>query len=180
MPAAALVRHPSSPSPARSVEASFDLNECGEATFRYWVRGATAELLIAPTRTPRRRSNLWETTCFEAFIRPAGGEGYVEFNFSPSGEWAAWRLDGYRAGFRPAPDCPPPVMRRTQRLGAFDLAVTLAFDWLPFAPARLGLSAILEDRTGGKSFWALRHPPGAPDFHHADCFAYELTERPHP
>jgi len=26
----------------------------------------------------------------------------------------------------------------------------------------------------GLSYWALRHPPGGPDFHHADCFAMEL------
>ena len=39
---------------------------------------------------------------------------------------------------------------------------------------RLGLSAVIEDTSGGKSYWALAHPPGKPDFHHADCFALEL------
>jgi hypothetical protein len=38
---------------------------------------------------------------------------------------------------------------------------------------RLGLSALIEDSDGGKSFWALAHPPGAPDFHHADNFVDE-------
>ena len=40
---------------------------------------------------------------------------------------------------------------------------------------RLGLSAVIEDTNGHKSYWALAHPPGKPDFHHADCFAYELS-----
>ncbi len=39
---------------------------------------------------------------------------------------------------------------------------------------RIGLSAIIEDRDGAKSYWALAHPPGAPDFHHPDCFTAQL------
>jgi hypothetical protein len=42
-------------------------------------------------------------------------------------------------------------------------------------PWHLGLSAIVEDTNGGKSYWALAHPPGKPDFHHADCFTLELS-----
>lgn len=40
---------------------------------------------------------------------------------------------------------------------------------------RMGLSAIIETNDGTKSYWALRHPPGKPDFHHRDCFALELA-----
>jgi hypothetical protein len=42
------------------------------------------------------------------------------------------------------------------------------------APWRLGLSAVIEDTRGSLSYWALAHPPGKPDFHHADGFALEL------
>jgi hypothetical protein len=38
----------------------------------------------------------------------------------------------------------------------------------------MGISAILVERDGRKSYWALAHPPGEPDFHHPDCFALEL------
>jgi hypothetical protein len=38
----------------------------------------------------------------------------------------------------------------------------------------LGLSVVLEEKNGAKSYWALAHPPGKPDFHHEDCFAHEL------
>ena len=44
----------------------------------------------------------------------------------------------------------------------------------PDLPWRLGLSAVIEAEDGTKSYWALNHPPGAPDFHHKDCFALEL------
>jgi len=38
----------------------------------------------------------------------------------------------------------------------------------------IGLAAVIEELDGTKSYWALAHPPGAPDFHHADCFALTL------
>jgi hypothetical protein len=38
----------------------------------------------------------------------------------------------------------------------------------------LGLSVIVEDIDGNRSFWALAHPPGAPDFHHAACFTAQV------
>jgi len=48
--------------------------------------------------------------------------------------------------------------------------------WLPTdQPWKLGLSAVIEERNGRKSYWALRHPAGQPDFHHPDCFALELA-----
>ena len=41
-------------------------------------------------------------------------------------------------------------------------------------PWRAGLSAVLEADDGTRAFWALAHPPGQPDFHHADAFALSL------
>jgi hypothetical protein len=37
-----------------------------------------------------------------------------------------------------------------------------------------GVSAVIEEANGAKSYWALAHPPGKPDFHHPDCFRLEL------
>lgn len=39
---------------------------------------------------------------------------------------------------------------------------------------QIALSAVIEEKDGTKSYWALRHPPGKPDFHHPDCFALTL------
>jgi len=44
----------------------------------------------------------------------------------------------------------------------------------------LALSAVIEEAKGNKSYWALVHPPGKPDFHHRDSFAYELSPAVHP
>ena len=44
----------------------------------------------------------------------------------------------------------------------------------------IGLSAILEEEDGTKSYWALAHPPDKPDFHHAGLLrrAASLNSRP--
>ena len=38
----------------------------------------------------------------------------------------------------------------------------------------LGLAAVIESGNGDLSYWALKHPPGKPDFHHAHGFVYEV------
>jgi hypothetical protein len=57
----------------------------------------------------------------------------------------------------------------------FELAVALD---LPDGPAdrawRIGLTAVIEELNGDKSYWALAHAPGQPDFHHAAGFVLEL------
>ena len=39
---------------------------------------------------------------------------------------------------------------------------------------KVGLSVVIEELGGTKSYWALAHPPGKPDFHHPACFAATL------
>ena len=41
-------------------------------------------------------------------------------------------------------------------------------------PLRIAVAAVIEDGAGRLSYWALRHPPGRPDFHHRDNFVLEL------
>ena len=60
----------------------------------------------------------------------------------------------------------------------YELQVWLELDRLSSLPHdaawRLGLSAVIEEMSGRKSYWALAHPPGKADFHHSDCFGREL------
>jgi hypothetical protein len=57
----------------------------------------------------------------------------------------------------------------------FELDATLDLASLPAAAWALGLTAVIEETNGRKSYWALKHPPGKPDFHHADCFAAQIA-----
>jgi hypothetical protein len=165
-----LTAHPEFPSQAVCcVEIEIAHSALGTASLTYIVTGDIAAVVL-PTPAPARRTDeLWRATCFEAFLRPDPGEAYLEFNFSPSTQWAAYRFTGYRAGMAPLEIRPLDidVHRDAKRL---ELRVSIR----AAAPACLAISAIIEEAGGRKSYWALAHPPGRPDFHHAACFAYEL------
>jgi len=117
---------------------------------------------------------LWRHTCMEVFVRPPSPGPYLEFNFAPSGQWAAYRFSGYRAGMAPLTGPRPP--RIEQRLTSERLLLSAAVE-LPgdlTAPVRLALAAVLEDTVGHLSYWALRHAGDRPDFHHPDSFGFEI------
>jgi hypothetical protein len=125
---------------------------------------------------PSRADDLWRTTCFEAFVR--AGAGYYEFNLASSGQWAAYGFDGYRSGMASAAGAEIYTLEVSTRDRSFELSVELDLDGLPGLPAnaswRLGLSAVIEETSGARSYWALAHAPGKPDFHHPDAFAFDL------
>lgn len=140
---------------------------------RYRVSGIVADLRIPPPATPARTDALWQHTCFEAFLRPRGGDAYLEFNFAPSTEWAAYSFAGYRSEMRVVADAAVAIdVEQTDET----LEITALLEGLPTnAEWRLGVSAVMEEKSGRRSYWALAHPPGKPDFHHNDCFALELV-----
>ena len=139
---------------------------------RWRIEGAGA-LVVPPFAGRRRADGLWQTTCFELFV---GGEteGYCEFNFSPSEAWAAYDFTGYRAGMSEREILRAPVggLRGTEDLRLFDVAVPRIA--LPPLPWCVGLSAVLEEEGGAKSYWALAHPAGKADFHDPACFALTI------
>jgi hypothetical protein len=140
---------------------------------RYFVTGSE-DLVLPKWASPRRRDGLWESTCFEAFLRPAGGEAYFEFNFSPSTEWAAYRFETHRAGRSDLQVPVDPFATRGESPSDPVLEVDLDLSALPNVPLDLGLCAVIEEGGGRKSYWALAHPPGEPDFHNPACFTLQL------
>lgn len=122
-------------------------------------------------------TDLWRHTCFEAFIAIEGEAAYHEFNFAPSGEWAAYELRAYRDGHPVSNETLTPhiVVRSTVNRLELDASVRLDFlsDAHARAPLRIGLSAVIE-ASDGISYWALRHPSDKPDFHDADGFTLRL------
>jgi hypothetical protein len=175
----ALTPHPDTPSEAvRRIEVEV-ARRGRDLALSFRLTGSLDRLLIPPPAPPVRADGLWQHSCFEAFIRPAGSEAYREFNFSPSGEWAAYRFDSYRSGMSDLEEFPPP--RIATRSGeVLEVEVGLVPGLPGESTWQLGLSAVVEEASGGKSYWALAHPPGQPDFHSRDCFALELAPPPRP
>lgn len=168
-----LTAHPATPpSGEMQIECSFSF-KMGWAQFRYRVR-TRCPVLLPPFAGKRRADDLWRTTCFELFVRHGEGPAYSEFNFSPSERWAAYQFDAYRSRPRDRPLPRDPVCTIRQGRGMIILDAVLPLAGLPELAAKAGLSAVIEEETGTRSYWALFHPGGKPDFHHPDCFRLDL------
>jgi len=137
----------------------------------YVVEGDTALLALPEPQKPCRTDGLWQSTCFELFARCSDGT-YLEFNFSPSEQWAAYLFSSYRDGMEPWPvDMPPSISACDE---GYALVVSVTLD-VPTEATMFGLSAVIVEKNGTKSYWALAHPPsGPPDFHDPACFKLEL------
>src|SRR5258706_375631 len=70
----------------------------GPLAVAYVIEGELARLRIPAPRPPRVGERLWQHTCCEVFVAREGRAGYHEFNFAPSGEWAAYAFRHYREG----------------------------------------------------------------------------------
>jgi hypothetical protein len=145
--------------------------------FAYVMTGKISDVTMPPAAASARTDELWRHTCFEAFV--GAGVAYYEFNFAPSTHWAAYRFSGYRTGMRVATEISAPRIAVQSSLERYTLQASLELDQLLFprgAMLRLGLSAVIEENSGRRSYWALAHPTGKADFHHSDCFTMKLSE----
>lgn len=175
----ALTLHPGSHCGAATrIDVEIGRPRLGNLVLGYSVTGRISDLRTPPMGTPARAQELWRHTCFEVFVRAPPSTAYYEFNFAPSMQWAAYRFSAYRRGMRVVDDVSAPRIESQSHGRLYQLRASLELDGLSSLPSdaawRLGLSAVIEETSGSKSFWALAHPPGKPDFHHPDCFAYEL------
>ena len=174
-----LIPHPHTPSRvAQAVTAQATRNGEGKLALHYCILGDTRRLLVPPPVPARIGWKLWRHTCCEVFIRSRGAAAYHEFNFAPSGEWAAYAFASYRDGTTVTDESLNPQVAIQSTSSRLDLYALVDLPRLAPAyadgPLAVGLAAVLEDDDGALSYWALRHAPGQPDFHHADAFALQL------
>ncbi|WGM39558.1 DOMON-like domain-containing protein [Caulobacter sp. NIBR1757] len=164
--------HPDTPCEAvRAIAVEVARERDGWLKAVYRLEGDIDAILWPELSEARRVDGLWQHTCFEAFVGPVGVPGYLEMNMSPGLEWAMYSFTGYRAGMTPTGDAAFGISCHRGE-AAFDLSAEIAVgDLSPAVAWRLGLSAVIELKDGSKSYWALAHAPGPPDFHHPDAFA---------
>jgi hypothetical protein len=175
---AALIPHPSTPMMVvRSLSARVRADGPGRLTLQYRLQAELARLRVPAAGGGERLDGLWKHTCFEAFVAVAGATAYREFNFSPSGDWAAYEFSAYRQGMAPARLKSLPQIEVTQGKSRMQVDVQVA--WPVYDPQeilRVGLTAVIEAEDGSVSYWAAKHAPGKqPDFHHPDSLALEVA-----
>lgn len=166
--------HPSNRSDTvRAIQVLVRRSAIAELQMTFRVDGDIPRIRIPSPVLPRSAKQLWQHTCFEAFIAVEGQSAYHEFNFAPSGEWAIYAFSGYRHGGPVANEMLQPPISVSSTSGRLELGTLVRLDGLSGidtrATLRVGLSAVIEARDG-LSYWALRHPADIPDFHDVDGF----------
>ena len=145
---------------------------------RYRIEGTTARLRLSLPGAARRTDGLWQHTCFEAFLKADASDNYYEFNFAPSGEWAAYRFGGRRID-PTSPQMPAHALAFKRSPEGCELIADIPIRALPdLATAtgvRAGLSAVVESEDGSLSWWALAHAGDEPDFHDPSTFVLRVT-----
>ena len=166
--------HPAHPPLAvSSVETGIVGRDWNWLHLRWRIEGS-GKLVVPPFAGKGRADDLWQTTCFEMFLRPPGDSSYSEFNLSPSERWNAYDFAARRTGMteRTMPRAPVCTMRPGSAFAIFDAAIPAA--GLPREECAMALACVIEEAGGQKSYWALEHGGFAPDFHDPACFTARL------
>jgi hypothetical protein len=174
-----LVRHPESRSGAvRAIGVRVCREAAGMLAISYLIEGDLARVQVPTPRPPQCVDGLWKHTCCECFVALKGQPEYYEFNFSPSAEWAAYAFAKYRDGAPLADQALNPKIAVRKSTGQLELSASISIDRLssayPCATLALAVAAVIEEKDGVLSYWALRHPAGKPDFHQRDSFVLEI------
>jgi hypothetical protein len=174
-------------SPIETIAASGSIDAAGLLTLDFLLHGELRKLklpqpLPTPAHSPVRRDELWQHTCLELFARVDGARGYLEFNFSPSGDWAAYEFDDYRSARRNIESIACTV-RSSRQGNTLRVHATLSVPAMVATSQpvawQLNLAAVMESSDGALSYWALRHPRAQPDFHDPAGFSCTLTVPAH-
>ena len=164
----------------KSVTVKFEAIPEGGLRVNFQLYGQLALLRIPRPQPALSCDGLSKHTCFEVFVAAEGNSGYYEFNFSPSGQWAAYAFSHYRSPGKWTFN-QKPYSRVIRTENHLFLEATIPGADLPpnisGKPLLLGLTAVLETTNGSRSYWALHHPSHRPDFHHRAGFACILNTR---
>jgi hypothetical protein len=146
-------------------------------SIEYHLQG-NLETVVIPSAhpIPSRKSQLWESTCFEFFIGVPGNDNYWEFNLSPTGDWNVFALDDYRQGLQNElafTSLPLSIDR-----SATSLVLKSTIDLSKIIPAtrelELSVTTVIESSQHEASYWALAHTGTVADFHRRDSFIFKI------
>ncbi len=141
-----------------------------EFILRYDLKGDLSNLVLPEINSSGLfKDGLWEHCCFELFIKDSGQTSYTEFNFSPTGDYAAYRFNDYRKKNLDFRYCTFPQIRTTLEENHLWMDIVL-----PSISGDLALCAVLEDNQGEKHYFALAHKNERPDFHHPASFIFSI------
>lgn len=179
-----LIEFPSTDRPRLNASIQGTIHRSGSIVhLTYELLGANHVQIPSPT-APERRMDLWEETCFEWFVGQTGTIDYWEFNLAPSGHWNCFHLDDYRQGLIEEPSIetlPIQVAYRDDAAnapGRDRLTLALSVDLGRFIGSNqgidVGITAVIQSRSGDLHYLALAHCGEVADFHLRESFQIRL------
>jgi hypothetical protein len=171
--------HPTTPCDAiRRLAVTLEPRAPDALRIRFRIDADMGRLRFPLPEDARRLDGLWQHSCFEAFLRADARDAYYEFNFAPSGSWAAYRF-GARRAQRSSPDLDAPRLAFSRHAAGADLTADVSLAALADLAAatgiHAGLSAVIETADGRLSYWALAHAGDKPDFHDPSTFTLRVA-----
>lgn len=142
---------------------------------KYEMTGAIESILMAEPEVPTRRTWLWETTCFEYFFGVPGQDLYWEVNLSTAGHWNIFRLDNYRSGFREEISIETLDVLIDRSGFSLETELDLSLLGLEDSEIELSVTAVIEDKLGAMSYWAVCHGGIEADFHLRNSFVIRMN-----
>ncbi len=116
----------------------------------------------------KRKSDLWKTTCFEAFWSIPGSEKYWEFNFSPLGFWNVYSFESYRQPQPPKESFEYHIL--DVRCTETDFQVKLSHPLIQ-TEIEASLCAVVRLGSGELGYFSHKHAGKKPDFHLRESFS---------
>lgn len=128
------------------------------------------EIVFPKSPDSGRHFNLWQQTCFEAFVQLQSGE-YFEINLSPNGAWNVYRFDSYRSPQPPQEYSGAELLESSFTSGKIEARFLIPGSDLKKIKA--GLTAVLLLSNTRTTYWATKHSGPKPDFHLSENFNLE-------
>jgi hypothetical protein len=116
-----------------------------------------------------RRDGLWQATCVEAFLQPSGLQKYYEFNFALTPAWNGYEFTEYRKPQPPEATADFVLKAMSWNSEQKHLIVRLENN-SGYQKFQAGLTAILQEKSGNKHYYAVAHKGPKPDFHLSESF----------
>ncbi|MBS1972420.1 MAG: hypothetical protein JSU04_19095 [Bdellovibrionales bacterium] len=116
-----------------------------------------------------RQDGLWQATCFEAFLQPSGQAKYYEFNFALNPAWNGYEFTAYREP--QPPKATADFVLKAMSWNSEQKHLIVRFENKSGATKfQAGLTAILQEKSGIKHYYAVAHKGPKPDFHLSESF----------
>jgi hypothetical protein len=167
-----LIPHESTNHPNVKIESKITVEDL-TLKLKYIIVGDILSLKIPKYGDAKFTHGLWNATCFELFLVKKEQNGYVEFNFSPSKEWAIYEFSDYRQKTGDIENITPFIEffhdeYSAEMIISFDISTLTMIDFEHLSGA---FSVVLLTNENELSYWARKHLKDKADFHDLNNFS---------